>query len=158
VFDHALTALVADGTCVVQGDRVAEAPGRPLTGKYAQAAAKLLAALAPAGCAVPELAGLLPALGLTPGETTELVGRLLADGDLVRLDAAFVVTRAAWEGAVAFVRAHLARAAKLTVADVKEGLGLSRKWAVPLLEALDREGVTRREGNERVAGAKMGKD
>jgi selenocysteine-specific elongation factor len=38
------------------------------------------------------------------------------------------------------------------VADVKEGLGLSRKWAVPLLEALDRERVTKREGNVRIPG------
>ncbi len=151
-----LAALLADGTCVVLGDRVSEAPGRALTGKHAQAAAKLVAALEAAGYAVPELATLLPGLGLTPGETTELVGRLLADGDLVRLDPAFAWTRAAWERAVGFVRAHFARAAALTVVDVKDGLGISRKWAVPLLEALDREGVTRREGNERVAGARLG--
>jgi selenocysteine-specific elongation factor len=53
------------------------------------------------------------------------------------------------------VRAHFAGAKELTVADVKEGLGLSRKWAVPLLEALDREKVTRREGNVRLAGPNL---
>jgi selenocysteine-specific elongation factor len=95
---------------------------------------------------------LTPALRLPPGGSAGAVGRLLAEGDLVRLDADFVWSRAAWEKAVAFVRAHFARAPELSVADVKEGLGLSRKWAVPLLEALDRERVTRREGNMRVPG------
>jgi len=156
VFEHALAGLVADGTCVVRHDRVAEAPGRALLGKYAAAAARLVAQLEAASLTPAELAALTPALALTPGETTELVGRLLADGDLVRLDATFVVTRRAWERAVTFVRAHLGRAPVLTVADIKEVLGLSRKWAVPLLEALDREGITRRAGNDRVAGPRLG--
>ncbi len=155
VFEHALAALLADGTCVVRGDRVAEAPGRALTGKYAAAAERLVAQLETAALAPAELASLTPGLALTPGETTELVGRLLADGDLVRLDTAFVVTRRAWARAVDFVRGHFARAPKLAVADIKDGLGLSRKWAVPLLEALDREGVTRREGNDRVPGPRL---
>jgi selenocysteine-specific elongation factor len=156
VFDYALAVLLADGTCVVRGDRVAEAPGRELMGKHAAAVLSLLGTLGAAGLAPGEMASLTPTLALSPGETTELVGRLLADGELVRVDASFVVTRAAWERAVSFVRGHFARSSTLSVGDLKEGLGLSRKWAVPLLEALDREGVTRREGNERVAGARLG--
>jgi selenocysteine-specific elongation factor len=36
------------------------------------------------------------------------------------------------------------------VASFKEWTGVSRKYAIPLLEFLDREKVTRREGDERV--------
>jgi selenocysteine-specific elongation factor len=36
------------------------------------------------------------------------------------------------------------------VAQFKEWTGVSRKYAIPLLEFLDREKVTRREGDERV--------
>jgi len=36
------------------------------------------------------------------------------------------------------------------VADFKELTGLSRKYAIPLLEYLDRERVTRRDGEERI--------
>ena len=36
------------------------------------------------------------------------------------------------------------------VAEFKEWTGVSRKYAIPLLEFLDREQVTRREGDERV--------
>jgi selenocysteine-specific elongation factor len=41
-------------------------------------------------------------------------------------------------------------AAKVDVAAFKERYGLSRKYAIPLLEWLDRERVTRRVGDARV--------
>jgi selenocysteine-specific elongation factor len=40
--------------------------------------------------------------------------------------------------------------ARIDVAQFKELTGVSRKYAIPLLEHLDRERVTRREANERV--------
>jgi selenocysteine-specific elongation factor len=153
VFDVVLAELVAGGALVARGDRVSEAPGRELTGKYAAAADGLVASLESAGMAAPEIATLLPPPGLNAAEATELVGRLLADGRAVRLDATFLWPASAWDRAVAWVRGHFAGAPELSVADLKAGLGLSRKWAVPLLEALDREGVTRREGNVRVRGS-----
>jgi selenocysteine-specific elongation factor len=152
VFDAALASLLAESIVLVRGDRVAEAPGRALVGKHLEASRKLMATLEAAGSAPPELAGLLPTLGLPLGEAMELAGRLLADGDIVRIDADFVWARPAWSRAIEFVRAHFAGAAELSVAEIKEGLGISRKWAVPLLEALDRERITRREGNVRVPG------
>ena len=36
------------------------------------------------------------------------------------------------------------------VAAFKDWTGISRKYAIPLLEYLDRERVTRREGDERI--------
>jgi selenocysteine-specific elongation factor len=157
LFDVVLGDALAAGTLVQRGDRVSEAPGRELTGKHAEAAERLFAALEAGGFAPPEVATLLPPLGLSAAEATELVGRLLADGRAVRIDPAFVWSRPAWDRAVAFVRARFAAgAAELAVGDVKDGLGISRKWAVPLLEALDREGVTRREGNARTKGPVLG--
>ena len=40
----------------------------------------------------------------------------------------------------------------LNVADLREGLGMSRKYSVPILEFLDRQGWTRRIGDIRQAG------
>lgn len=45
---------------------------------------------------------------------------------------------------------------QVTVADVREALGSSRKFVVPFLEYLDRVGVTRREGDVRVRGSRDG--
>jgi selenocysteine-specific elongation factor len=42
------------------------------------------------------------------------------------------------------------RAERFNVGAFKEWTGISRKYAIPLLEFLDRERVTRREGDERI--------
>ena len=40
----------------------------------------------------------------------------------------------------------------MTVGDARDRFGSSRKYVVPLLEHFDREGVTRRRGDVRIAG------
>src|SRR5262249_32862817 len=102
-FELALTGLLAEVVMVAQRDRVNEAPGRALVGKHREAADKLLASLNAEGTTPPELSILTSSLKLPPGEIQELVGRLLADGNLVRLDADFVWARPVWEKALAFV-------------------------------------------------------
>lgn len=47
------------------------------------------------------------------------------------------------------------KAAGVTVAEFRESLGTSRKWAMPLLAHLDATGVTRRRGDLRVAGPRL---
>jgi selenocysteine-specific elongation factor len=42
------------------------------------------------------------------------------------------------------------QAVRFNVGTFKDWTGISRKYAIPLLEYLDRERVTRREGDERV--------
>ena len=44
----------------------------------------------------------------------------------------------------------------LTVADIRDLLGSSRKYVVPIVGWLDRTGVTRRRGDDRVAGPTSG--
>jgi selenocysteine-specific elongation factor len=43
----------------------------------------------------------------------------------------------------------------VTVAEVREALGTTRKWAVPLLNLLDARGITRRRADVRVAGPRL---
>jgi selenocysteine-specific elongation factor len=42
------------------------------------------------------------------------------------------------------------KAARFNVGTFKEWTGISRKYAIPLLEYLDREHITRRVGDERL--------
>jgi selenocysteine-specific elongation factor len=124
-------------------------------GKHAEAAAKLRASLDAGGFAPPPIADLLGTVGLPQGEATELLGRLVADGDVVRLDTDLAWGRAAWDRTLAKVREHFAAKPELAVGDLKDALGISRKFAVPLLEALDREGITVRDGNVRRPGSRL---
>ena len=48
------------------------------------------------------------------------------------------------------LKASAGNAARIDVATFKERFGVSRKFAIPLLEYLDRERVTRRMGDSRV--------
>ncbi len=62
------------------------------------------------------------------------------------------------EGIVSWLRKKLFPDGEITIGDFKEEFDLSRKYAVPLLEYLDGEGYTRREGNVRVAGSRLNED
>jgi selenocysteine-specific elongation factor len=48
------------------------------------------------------------------------------------------------------IRAHLQAQGKITVAQVRDLFGTSRKYALGLMEHLDAQGITRRVGDERV--------
>jgi Elongation factor SelB, winged helix. len=54
------------------------------------------------------------------------------------------------------VRRGLAEHGSLTVAQARDLLGSSRKYVLALLARMDAEGVTRRRGDERFPGPKLG--
>jgi selenocysteine-specific elongation factor len=83
------------------------------------------------------------------GFDLELIGAVCAEGRLVRVSADLVMTPATVERALTLIRA--AGSDGMTVSDVRAALGTSRKYAVPLLEYLDAQGMTRRAGDVRVA-------
>ena len=111
-----------------------------------------------------QLAGTIEAAGLQPPLVTELGRTLRLDravlDDLLRLlqDSGTTkavtpelhVAAAALETMEARVRELLADGAPAPPARFKETFGLSRKYLIPLLEYLDREGVTRRTTEGRV--------
>ena len=83
----------------------------------------------------------------------EALGSFL--GRLVRVSQDFTCTARQLEGLRAKLAAHFALRPALTVAEFKDLAGVSRKWAVPLLEHCDRVGWTVRAGDERKAGGRL---
>lgn len=76
----------------------------------------------------------------------------IADGDLVPIAADIYLHRQAEEEMRRLVTQRLASGTGLTIAEIRDALGTTRRFAVPFCEYLDRVGVTRREGDLRVAG------
>lgn len=76
-----------------------------------------------------------------------LVRHLTQSGRLVRLKNGLFLSRGAIDG----LARDLAETGwpQFTVGDFKERFGLSRKWAIPLLEHLDAQKVTQRSGDHR---------
>jgi selenocysteine-specific elongation factor len=83
------------------------------------------------------------------GFARETIESAVRSGALVRIGPDLVLTPAFVERAVDIVRE--AKDAGITVGDVRARLGTSRKYAVPLMEHLDRTGATRRSGDLRFA-------
>jgi selenocysteine-specific elongation factor len=76
-------------------------------------------------------------------------------GKIVRVGPDGWISAPALSGAVEKVARMIGEKGSMTIGDFKDEFGLSRKYAVPLLEYLDMNGYTRREGDARVAGPSL---
>jgi selenocysteine-specific elongation factor len=113
-----------------------------------QARAAIERAFEQAGLAVPALPDVLAKSGVEPARARSLLQILLREKRLVRVSEDLVFHRTAVEKLRQMLASH--KAARFNVGTFKDWTGISRKYAIPLLEYLDRERVTRREGDERL--------
>jgi selenocysteine-specific elongation factor len=113
-----------------------------------QALKKIEDAFATAGLSVPGAQEVLKSCGVDAVRARNLLQILLRDKRLIK-----VADDLLFHGpALAAMRGMLAekKGSRFGVAEFKDWTGVSRKYAIPLLEYLDRERVTRREGDARV--------
>jgi selenocysteine-specific elongation factor len=101
-----------------------------------------------AGLATPAVPEVLAQSGVETARARSLLEILLRERRLVRISGDLVFHRSALDGLRQLLAAR--RATRFNVATFKDWTGISRKYAIPLLEYLDREHVTRREGEERL--------
>ena len=146
--DHYLQWLQAQKVLMVAGDRVAP-PGRraELSGEESRLATQVLAAFDEAGLAPPSPGDVTARLAAKPQIVEGVIRHLIDRRALARLPGGLILSRAAVDTLVRDLRDS--GVDRFSVAHFKERFGLSRKWAIPLLEHLDSVGVTRRIGDER---------
>jgi selenocysteine-specific elongation factor len=113
-----------------------------------QARAAIERAFEQTGLAVPALPDVLAKSGVEAARARSLLQILLRERRLIRVSDDLVFHRTAMEKLRATIAEH--KGARFNVGAFKDWTGISRKYAIPLLEYLDRERVTRREGDERV--------
>ncbi|MGH9686544.1 MAG: selenocysteine-specific translation elongation factor [Candidatus Acidiferrales bacterium] len=152
LFQTALEDLVRAGAVSVHGDLVQRA-GRSISLSPEEARAKELIerAFAQAGLAVPNVSAVLEKLPVEPVRARKILQILLRENVLVKVAEDLFFHR----DAIAHLRELIAgyrkdRGDRLQITAFKDLAGISRKYAIPLLEYLDREHVTRRAGDERV--------
>jgi selenocysteine-specific elongation factor len=152
LFRAALDDLAAAGKLSVAGDLVRRA-GREIALQPEEARAKeqIAAEFARAGLTVPSVKEVLAKLSVEARRAQKILQILLREKILVKVSGDLVFHREAIER----LRQLLAdykkqKGERLPIAAFKEMTGISRKYAIPLLEYLDRENVTRRVGDERV--------
>ncbi len=100
------------------------------------------------GLAVPAVNDVLAKSGVEASRARTLMQILLKERRLIRAGAELVFHHTAIAELRRLLAAH--KGERFGVPTFKEWTGISRKYAIPLLEFLDREHVTRREGDLRV--------
>jgi selenocysteine-specific elongation factor len=149
-----LSWLEERGVLTVRGDLVA-LPGRrvELAAAVAALAAAIEGRLAAAELTPPPPEQLRGALAAAPGAFEAALRHLVQSGALARLPNGTLITAAS----LAAVRQQLQEPGweRFSVGQFKERFGLSRKYAMPILEHLDAVGITRRAGDDRLV-AKSG--
>jgi len=118
---------------------------------------QVAAAFRKAGWASPTPDDLAATLRVTPERLAKLTRLLQERGVLVRLDDCVLIHRDAIEAGKQIVLRLFAQRPAFTTMDFRDALGVSRKFAVPLLDHLDRVRFTVRNGNNRTPGTEARK-
>jgi selenocysteine-specific elongation factor len=150
VFAGVLDALLREKKLEVAGEQV-RAAGRAIVMKDEEAESKKVIeqAFATAGLKVPALKEVLAGLPVDRTRAQQIVTLLLRDKVLIKISEELVFHREALEALRRRMQEYKAQSTKIDVAKFKDLTGVSRKYAIPLLEYLDRERVTRRVGDQR---------
>ena len=150
-FGAALARLNAAGRITESADVVALKAHRvQLSGPEGAARLAIEAAIEAAGLEGLSLQNLHVQLRQDQKACENAVRVLVQEKAAERLGQGLLVARAALEKFRSEARSRFKSGARLDVAEVKDLTGLSRKYVIPLLEWLDRERVTRRNGAERI--------
>jgi len=141
--------LEAQKVLAVRGDQVT-LPGRSaqLTGEESKLSAAVQERFERAGLAPPSPGEVAQELGAKPQILEGVIRHLVARGQLAKLPNGLILASSALTG----LRRDLFATPweRFSVSDFKDRFGLTRKWAIPLLEHLDSTGATRRMGDDRM--------
>jgi selenocysteine-specific elongation factor len=151
VLNAVLESLVRDKKLETSAEIVRGA-GRGVVMKDEETESKKIIeqAFAGAGLKVPALKDVLAGVKVDRVRAQKIVTLLLRDHVLVKLSDELVFHRDALEQLRKLIAAAKTNSPRIDVAKFKDLAGVSRKYAIPLLEYLDRERVTRRVGDERI--------
>jgi selenocysteine-specific elongation factor len=145
-FASVVQGLIQDGRVAEREGSIATPGHRVELHAAGGTAAPLLELLGRQPLAPPSLTEAIKQTGASP----EVVRALAQRGDIVRVGDDIAFTKDAYEAAVAMVRDIISNSGSITVAQLRDRMGASRRPVLALLEHLDAEHVTRRVGDARV--------
>jgi selenocysteine-specific elongation factor len=120
-----------------------------MAGAEDAAAKKIAAAFLQAGLLVPSVDDVLKSTTLPLPQAKAVLALLLRSGQLIRVSPELVYHRDALQSLKQLIQSK--KGQRFGVPEFKDWTGASRKFAIPLLEYLDREKSTRRDGDQRIA-------
>ena len=151
-FRAALAELVNQNKVIAQGELVKK-PGTEitLTPEETRAKEQIEQVFARAGLAVPSVKEVLAQLAIESRRAEKILQILLREKVLVRVSPELLFHRDALGKLPGLLEDYKkGKGERIGVPAFKELTGITRKYAIPLLEYLDRQRLTRRSGDERV--------
>jgi selenocysteine-specific elongation factor len=151
IFSGALDALLAAKSLAIDAEQVHLAGhGVVMQDEEAESKRQIEEAFATAGLKVPALKDVLLGLQIDRLRAQKIMTLLLRDKVLCKVTEELVFHQKTLVELKQRVSELKSSSPKINVSQFKDLLGISRKYAIPLLEYLDREHVTRRAGEERI--------
>ena len=158
VCDLAAASLVSAKRLERQGTVFARAGwSARVSDRDQQLSGRVSAAFQAAGWAGPTVIELATKLGEPPARVEKAVALLVEKAVLVRLEQQLCIHREALEAAKQVVLRLFAQKPSFSTMQFRDALGVSRKYAVPLLDYLDRVRFTVRAGHDRTPGVEARK-
>jgi selenocysteine-specific elongation factor len=151
VADRVLQQLVHQKQIVISADSIRLATHKvSLTPEEDQARHQIARAFERAGLTVPALKEIMGKLPVERRRAERILQLLIQDGTLVRVSDDLVFHAKAIRALLRSLEQYKSANDRISVSAFKDLTQVSRKYAIPLLEYLDREKVTRRAGNDRI--------
>ncbi|MCC6159090.1 MAG: selenocysteine-specific translation elongation factor [Deltaproteobacteria bacterium] len=149
---RALAGMQKDGTIEIDGDTVRRTGHRAAFAGEAMSELTNRAAdaLMRGGIAPPTPKEIAERLAVSASDVDRAIAHLVKIGKAVRLTNALYFDREKLDDLLTIVRAHLASAGEIDAQSFKDLTGLSRKFAIPLLEYCDAIRLTLRVGDRRI--------
>ncbi len=151
-FQTAVSELVRRNKIAVQGELVKK-PGSEITFTPEEAKAKeqITQAFLKAGLAVPSVQEVLSQLAIEGRRAEKILQILLRENALVRVSPDLIFHAETLQTLGTLLQNYKkSKGERIGVPSFKDLTGITRKYAIPLLEYLDRQRLTRRAGDERV--------
>ncbi len=150
LLDGVLNLLTREGEIEVRGGEVKLASHEIVFDKgLDKMANNIISHLAANQLAPPDLNGLSEELNVDRKKVVQVLAALQKTGRVAKVDENIWLVSTGAELARKKVEEFLAGKGKATASELRAMLGVSRKYAIPILEYLDRIGVTYRRGDHR---------
>jgi len=151
IYEAALGELAKEGRVVIEGDKLRLASHHPsAAGKDQKDIDAIVEMLEGAGKTPPTITEITQKLGRNKKELTALLKHMVEARHACKISEDLYFHPEAIAGIKDALRGYLARNDGIDPVAFKDLIGVSRKFAIPMLEYFDREQVTMRVGNRRV--------
>ncbi len=152
VFETLVLNMISSGKIAREEELLTLPQNKPVLSKQQEALkAQVLGLFAKNPSSPPNLKELSAQLPSSP----PIVHHMIKQGELVELPDGILLEAKQFQAVKEQITGRLKENGKITIQEINQLFGFSRKYSVPLLTHLDRIGITRREGDARVAGKKL---